>query len=93
MGEQGKPLVRTYNQDENQQILDVFFSHGHTEIDTARLYAEGTTEPVEFHLILLLLTLYNMRQTLAKLDLKGAVLDTKLFQITFDSDTHLTTRQ
>jgi len=45
IGEQGKNGVRTYIQEQNQQILDVFFSHGHTELDTARMYAEGTTEP------------------------------------------------
>lgn len=31
---------------ECQEILDVFFKYGGTELDTARLYAEGTTEEV-----------------------------------------------
>ena len=29
-----------------QEILDVYFRHGHRELDTARVYAEGTTEEV-----------------------------------------------
>jgi aflatoxin B1 aldehyde reductase len=27
-----------------QEILDVFFGHGHSELDTAWMYAEGTTD-------------------------------------------------
>lgn len=46
MGEAGKNGVRTYDLKECQEILDTFFSHGHKELDTARVYAEGTTEPV-----------------------------------------------
>ena len=46
MGEQGKNGVRTYDLGECQEIVDVFFRHGHRELDTARMYAEGTTEPV-----------------------------------------------
>lgn len=46
MGEEGKNSVRTYEQKENQAILDTFFSHGHTEVDTARRYGAGSTEPV-----------------------------------------------
>ncbi|TFK92408.1 Aldo/keto reductase [Polyporus arcularius HHB13444] len=44
MGEPGKNGVRTSDLKECQEILDVFFSHGHKELDTARVYAEGTTE-------------------------------------------------
>ncbi|KAH7340945.1 Aldo/keto reductase [Rhizoctonia solani] len=44
IGEAGKNGVRNSALDECQGILDTFFSHGHTEIDTARMYAEGTTE-------------------------------------------------
>lgn len=44
MGEPGKNGVRTSDLKECQEILDVFFSHGHKELDTARTYAEGTTE-------------------------------------------------
>ncbi|KAI9350866.1 Aldo/keto reductase [Obelidium mucronatum] len=29
-----------------QEILDIFKSHGHTELDTARMYCEGNTEQV-----------------------------------------------
>ena len=46
MGEPSKNGVRTSDLKECQEILDVFFSHGHKELDTARVYAEGTTEPV-----------------------------------------------
>lgn len=46
MGEPGKNGVRTSDLKECQEILDVFFSHGHKELDTARMYAEGTTEQV-----------------------------------------------
>jgi aryl-alcohol dehydrogenase-like predicted oxidoreductase len=46
IGEQGKNGVRTYDPRVNQQILDVFFAHGHKELDTARVYGEGTTESV-----------------------------------------------
>ncbi|CAE7154641.1 unnamed protein product [Rhizoctonia solani] len=44
IGEAGKNGVRNSDLNECQSILDTFFSHGHTEIDTARMYAEGTTE-------------------------------------------------
>ncbi|CEL51746.1 hypothetical protein RSOLAG1IB_00281 [Rhizoctonia solani AG-1 IB] len=44
IGEVGKNGVRNSDLNECQTILDTFFSHGHTEIDTARMYAEGTTE-------------------------------------------------
>ncbi|KAL5635518.1 hypothetical protein ACGC1H_004346 [Rhizoctonia solani] len=44
IGEVGKNGVRNSDLNECQSILDTFFSHGHTEIDTARMYAEGTTE-------------------------------------------------
>ncbi len=46
MGEPGRNGVRTSDLKECQEILDVFFSHGHKELDTARVYAEGTTEHV-----------------------------------------------
>lgn len=45
-GFQGKNGVRTSSLTECQEILDVFFRHGHSELDTARMYAEGTTEQV-----------------------------------------------
>ncbi|OJT06071.1 Aflatoxin B1 aldehyde reductase member 2 [Trametes pubescens] len=37
MGEAGKNGVRTADPKECQEILDTFFSHGHKEIDTARM--------------------------------------------------------
>ncbi|KAH9842788.1 Aldo/keto reductase [Rhodofomes roseus] len=46
MGEQGKNGVRTSDLGECQEIIDVLFKHGHRELDTARMYAEGTTEPL-----------------------------------------------
>ncbi|EIN07394.1 Aldo/keto reductase [Punctularia strigosozonata HHB-11173 SS5] len=44
IGEAGKNGVRNADKKECQEILDVFFNHGHSELDTARMYAEGTTE-------------------------------------------------
>lgn len=46
MGVQGKNGVRNHNLSECQEIIDVFYGHGHKELDTARVYAEGTTEEV-----------------------------------------------
>ena len=46
LGEVGKSGVRTSDLKECQEILDTFFEHGHKELDTARIYAEGTTESV-----------------------------------------------
>ncbi|KIJ60356.1 hypothetical protein HYDPIDRAFT_117260 [Hydnomerulius pinastri MD-312] len=43
-GTEGKNGVRTSTLDGCQEILKTFFDHGHTELDTARMYAEGTTE-------------------------------------------------
>ncbi|KAH0832879.1 Aldo keto reductase [Lanmaoa asiatica] len=50
IGFEGKNGVRTSSLTECQEILDVFFEHGHSELDTARMYAEGTTEQVLSHL-------------------------------------------
>ncbi|KAI0670451.1 Aldo/keto reductase [Trametes maxima] len=44
IGEAGKNGVRNSDPKECQEILDTFFKHGHKELDTARVYAEGTTE-------------------------------------------------
>ncbi|KAB5594118.1 hypothetical protein CTheo_2455 [Ceratobasidium theobromae] len=44
MGAPGKIEVRNSDKQECQAILDAFFSHGHTELDAARVYGEGTTE-------------------------------------------------
>ncbi|KAG2051718.1 Aldo/keto reductase [Suillus hirtellus] len=65
MGFAGTNGVRTSSEKDCQEIIDIFFSHGHTELDTARVYAEGTTE-----------------QVLAKLDLKNATIDTKVYPVT-----------
>ncbi|KAI1795943.1 Aldo/keto reductase [Ganoderma leucocontextum] len=62
IGAPGKNGVRTSDLKETQEIINVFFKHGHKEIDTARIYAEGTTE-----------------SCLAKLDLKDATVDTKVY--------------
>lgn len=45
-GEEGKNGTRTAALPECQKILDLFFDMGYQEIDTARMYAEGTTEHV-----------------------------------------------
>lgn len=46
LGEAGKNGVRTSDLGECQDIVNAFFKYGHRELDTARMYAEGTTEPV-----------------------------------------------
>jgi len=43
-GEPGKEGARVHNIQDVEAILDVFRSHGHTEIDTARVYSGGTSE-------------------------------------------------
>jgi aflatoxin B1 aldehyde reductase len=42
MGYTGKNGVRTSDKQECQDILDTFFKYG-SELDTARVYGEGTT--------------------------------------------------
>ncbi|OJA19878.1 hypothetical protein AZE42_12800 [Rhizopogon vesiculosus] len=64
IGFDGKNRVRTSKENDCQELLDTFFSHGHTELDTAQVYAEGTTE-----------------QVLAKLDVKNATIDTKVWPV------------
>ncbi|OJA18222.1 hypothetical protein AZE42_06173 [Rhizopogon vesiculosus] len=44
IGFDGMDGVRISREKDCQELLDIFFSHGHTELDTARIYAEGTTE-------------------------------------------------
>ncbi|TFK54931.1 Aldo/keto reductase [Heliocybe sulcata] len=44
MGAPGKNGVRTADLKECQDILDTYFKYGHRELDTARMYADGTTE-------------------------------------------------
>ncbi|KAF8985619.1 Aldo/keto reductase [Cyathus striatus] len=43
-GEPGKDGARVHDIDDVKAILDVFSSHGHSEIDTARVYCSGTSE-------------------------------------------------
>ncbi|THU78635.1 Aldo/keto reductase [Dendrothele bispora CBS 962.96] len=44
LGHTGKNGVRIADPKQCQEVLDAFFDHGHKELDTARVYAEGTTE-------------------------------------------------
>jgi aflatoxin B1 aldehyde reductase len=37
-------MTRVHTLDETKAILDIFQKHGHTEIDTARVYGEGSSE-------------------------------------------------
>jgi aflatoxin B1 aldehyde reductase len=46
LGEAGKNGTRNSDMAECQRILDTYFASGNKELDTARLYAEGTTEEV-----------------------------------------------
>ncbi|KAF9036759.1 Aldo/keto reductase [Panaeolus papilionaceus] len=43
-GAPGKEGARVHDIKDVEEILDAFRSHGHTEIDTARVYAGGTSE-------------------------------------------------
>ncbi|KJA27231.1 hypothetical protein HYPSUDRAFT_84137 [Hypholoma sublateritium FD-334 SS-4] len=43
-GAAGKMGSRVHDIKDVEAILDIFRSHGHTEIDTARVYSEGTSE-------------------------------------------------
>ncbi|KAF9246558.1 NADP-dependent oxidoreductase domain-containing protein [Melanogaster broomeanus] len=44
MGSPGKNGVRISDQKACQEVIDIFLGHGHTELDTARVYGGGTTE-------------------------------------------------
>ncbi|KAJ7905443.1 Aldo/keto reductase [Mycena olivaceomarginata] len=46
IGEEGKGAVRNSDLAECREIISVFNSYGHKELDTARMYGEGTTEKV-----------------------------------------------
>lgn len=61
LGFPGTNGVRISDPKECQKVIDVFLQYGHKELDTARVYADGTTE-----------------QMLSQLDLKDAVIDTKV---------------
>jgi len=43
-GEAGKEGARVHDLKDVEKILDVFQAHGHTEVDTARVYCGGTSE-------------------------------------------------
>jgi aflatoxin B1 aldehyde reductase len=43
-GEEGKHGARVYDLPTVEAILKVFRNHGHAEVDTARVYAGGTSE-------------------------------------------------
>lgn len=45
-GKAGIEGVRVSETKDAEAILDVFQAHGHKEVDTARIYGAGTTEPV-----------------------------------------------
>jgi len=43
-GREGEEQSRVHTHDGCQKILDVFKSHGHEELDTARAYGAGSSE-------------------------------------------------
>ncbi|KAH8929889.1 Aldo/keto reductase [Atractiella rhizophila] len=43
-GEEGREQARVHDLKEVENILDIFQSFGHTEVDTARVYCGGTSE-------------------------------------------------
>ncbi|KAJ3483251.1 hypothetical protein NLI96_g6433 [Meripilus lineatus] len=45
-GEAGKEGARVHEVKDVEAILDIFQAHGHTEIDSARVYAGGTSEEI-----------------------------------------------
>ncbi|KAJ3854062.1 Aldo/keto reductase [Lentinula lateritia] len=45
-GEEGRTAVRIHDLDEIGALLDIFRLHGHTDVDTAYFYTEGTSEVV-----------------------------------------------
>ncbi|KAH6680202.1 NADP-dependent oxidoreductase domain-containing protein [Halenospora varia] len=45
-GTEGTLGSRVYTADDAGKIVDVFQAHGHNEIDTARIYGNGTTEEI-----------------------------------------------
>jgi aryl-alcohol dehydrogenase-like predicted oxidoreductase len=57
-------MTRVFTLDDTAAILDVFQKHGHTEIDTARVYGEGSSEEY----------LGNLH-----FESRGLVMDTKLY--------------
>ncbi|TFK46415.1 Aldo/keto reductase [Heliocybe sulcata] len=63
-GEAGKEQARVHDIKDVAAILDVFQSHGHYEVDTARVYAGGTSEE------------YLAKVDWKK---RGLVMDTKLY--------------
>ncbi|KAF8573617.1 Aldo/keto reductase [Ramaria rubella] len=44
LGAQGTEQARVHDLKDASAILDIFQRHGHTEVDTARYYGEGTSE-------------------------------------------------
>ncbi|EIW65256.1 Aldo/keto reductase [Trametes versicolor FP-101664 SS1] len=63
-GEKGKEGARVHDLEGIKAILDVFQSHGHYEIDTAKTYSQGTSEE--------LLGKINWKE-------RGLAMDTKLY--------------
>ncbi|KAG8911727.1 hypothetical protein FRC00_005935, partial [Tulasnella sp. 408] len=51
-GTKGMSGVRTSDPRECQELLNLFFTHGHKEVDTARVYGDGTTEVLLSKMIL-----------------------------------------
>ena len=43
-GREGEEQSRVFKLEDCQKILDIFKSHGHTELDTARAYGAGSSE-------------------------------------------------
>ena len=56
-GAPGKNTVRITDLKDCQEVIDVFYNHGHKELDTARMYGEGTTEEVSARVTVSLLSI------------------------------------
>lgn len=44
LGDEGKEQSRVYDETTVKQILQTFASHGHDELDSARMYGQGSSE-------------------------------------------------
>lgn len=44
LGDEGKEQARVFSPAAVNEILEIFAAHGHDELDTARMYGEGTSE-------------------------------------------------
>ena len=78
MGVAGRTSVSVSSVDTAQDLIDVF-SEQYRELDSARIYGDGTTEEVQYLSVSPEAVSDTRRQfkLLSKLDLRGGLIDTK----------------